>query len=125
MIINDKENYDKIKKSISMNNLKKIINSKKYTITKVAMESKVSVSTINSYLNGQKIPSITSLISIGKFLNCNLDYLLGRTDNPIKINDIENLFKNKELMLLFNNISSLPKEKQALVAAYVKGLIEK
>lgn len=125
MIINDKENYDKIKKSISMNNLKKIINSKKYTITKVAMEFKVSVSTINSYLNGQKIPSITSLISIGKFLNCNLDYLLGRTDNPIKINDIENLFKNKELMLLFNNISSLTKEKQALVAAYVKGLIEK
>ena len=125
MIINDKENYDKIKKSISMNNLKKIINSKKYTITKVAMEFKVSVSTINSYLNGQKIPSITSLISIGKFLNCNLDYLLGRTDNPIKINDIENLFKNKELMLLFNNISSLPKEKQTLVAAYVKGLIEK
>lgn len=115
----------KLKKSISMNNLKKIINSKKYTITKVAMESKVSVSTINSYLNGQKIPSITSLISIGKFLNCNLDYLLGRTDNPIKINDIENLFKNKKLMLLFNNISSLPKEKQALVAAYVKGLIEK
>ena len=89
------------------------------------MEFKVSVSTINSYLNGQKIPSITSLISIGKFLNCNLDYLLGRTDNPIKINDIENLFKNKKLMLLFNNISSLPKEKQALVAAYVKGLIEK
>lgn len=125
MIINGKGNYDKIKKSISMNNLKKIINSKKYTITKVAMEFKVSVSTINSYLNGQKIPSITSLISIGKFLNCNLDYLLGRTDNPIKINDIENLFKNKELMLLFNNISSLPKEKQTLVAAYVKGLIEK
>lgn len=89
------------------------------------MEFKVSVSTINSYLNGQKIPSITSLISIGKFLNCNLDYLLGRTDNPIKINDIENLFKNKKLMLLFNNISSLTKEKQALVAAYVKGLIEK
>ena len=125
MIINDKENYDKIKKSISMNNLKKIINSKKYTITKVAMESKVSVSTINSYLNGQKIPSITSLISIGTFLNCNLDYLLGRTDNPIKINGIENLFKNKKLMLLFNNISSLTKEKQALVTAYVKGLIEK
>ena len=89
------------------------------------MEFKVSVSTINSYLNGQKIPSITSLISIGTFLNCNLDYLLGRTDNPIKINDIENLFKNKKLMLLFNNISSLTKEKQALVAAYVKGLIEK
>lgn len=125
MIINDKENYDKIKKSISMNNLKKIINSKKYTITKVAMEFKVSVSTINSYLNGQKIPSITSLISIETFLNCNLDYLLGRTDNPIKINDIENLFKNKKLMLLFNNISSLTKEKQTLVAAYVKGLIEK
>ena len=60
---------------------------------------------------------------MGTFLNCNLDYLLGRTNNPIKIDDIEKLHTNKELMLLFKNISSLPKEKQALVSAYVKGLI--
>lgn len=123
MIINDRDNYEKVKNSISMDNLRKIIKSKGYTTTKVAMESKVSESTINAYINGQKLPSVTSLISMSEFLKCNSDYLLGRTNNPIKIDDIEKLHTNEELMLLFQNISSLPEEKQALVSAYVKGLM--
>ena len=123
MVINDRDNYEKIKNSISMDNLRKIIKSRGYTTTKVAMESKVSESTINAYINGQKLPSITSLISMSEFLKCNSDYLLGRTDNPMKIDDIEKLHTNEELMLLFQNISSLPEEKQALVSAYVKGLM--
>ena len=123
MIINDRDNYEKVKNSISMDNLRKIIKSKGYTTTKVAMESKVSESTINAYINGQKLPSVTSLISMSEFLKCNSDYLLGRTNNPMKIEDIEKLHTNEELMLLFQNISSLPEEKQALVSAYVKGLM--
>ena len=123
MIINDRDNYEKVKNSISMDNLRKIIKSKGYTTTKVAMESKVSESTINAYINGQKLPSVTSLISMSEFLKCNSDYLLGRTNNPMKIDDIEKLHTNEELMLLFQNISSLPEEKQALVSAYVKGLM--
>ena len=123
MIINDRDNYEKVKNSISMDNLRKIIKNRGYTTTKVAMESKVSESTINAYINGQKLPSITSLISMSEFLKCNSDYLLGRTDNPMKIDDIEKLHTNEELMLLFQNISSLPEEKQALVSAYVKGLM--
>ena len=123
MVINDRDNYEKIKNSISMDNLRKIIKSRGYTTTKVAMESKVSESTINAYINGQKLPSITSLISMSEFLKCNSDYLLGRTDNPMKIDDIEKLHTNEELMLLFQNITSLSKEKQALVSAYVKDLM--
>ena len=123
MIINDRDNYEKVKNSISMDNLRNIIKSKGYTTTKVAMESKVSESTINAYINGQKLPSVTSLISMSEFLKCNSDYLLGRTNNPMKIDDIEKLHTNEELMLLFQNISSLPEEKQALVSAYVKGLM--
>lgn len=123
MIINDRDNYERIKNSISMDNLRKIIKSKGYTTTKVAIESKVSESTINAYINGQKLPSVTSLISMSEFLKCNSDYLLGRTNNPMKIDDIEKLHTNEELMLLFQNISSLPEEKQALVIAYVKGLM--
>lgn len=123
MIINDRDNYEKVKNSISMDNLRKIIKSRGYTTTKVAMESKVSESTINAYINGQKLPSVTSLISMSEFLKCNSDYLLGRTNNPMKIDDIEKLHTNEELMLLFQNISSLPEEKQALVSAYVKGLM--
>lgn len=123
MRINDKENYDKVKSSISMRNLKTIIDSKDYTITKVAINSKISDSTVNAYINGQKIPSLPTLISIGDYLNCNLDYLLDRTDNPITINDLDKINSDRELNQLFQNIVSLPKEKQELVKAYVKGIL--
>ena len=104
MRINDKENYDKVKSSISMRNLKTIIDSKDYTITKVAINSKISDSTVNAYINGQKIPSLPTLISIGDYLNCNLDYLLDRTDNPITISDLDKINSDRELNQLFQNI---------------------
>ena len=124
MRINDKENYANIRNSISMNNLKKIIEDKNFLITKVAMNSKISDSTVNAYMNGQKIPSLPTLISLADFLNCNLDYLLDRTNNPIKINDIEKFGNNPELNLLIQNIISLPKDKQQLVTAYIQGLLK-
>lgn len=121
--INDKENYLSIRNSISMTNLKKIINAKNYLITKAAINSRVSESTLKAYMNGQKIPSIPTLISLADFLNCNLDYLLDRTDNPIKFKDINKINNNQELNQLLQNIVSLPSDKQQLVIAYVKGLL--
>ena len=58
------------------------------------------------------------------YLDCNLDYLIGRADNPIKVNDIETLSNNPEIKLLMQNISSLSKDKQQLVIAYVRGLLK-
>lgn len=123
MRISDKENYQKICDSISMTNLKKIINNRGYSITKVATNSKVSDSTINAYINNQKIPSVPTLIGMADFLGCNLDYLLDRTDNSININDLNKLNDKSELNDLFENIISLPEHKQELVMAYVKGLL--
>ena len=54
----DRENYDNIKSSISMKNLKKIALNRGYTLVKIAMEAKISESTVNAYINGQKIPSL-------------------------------------------------------------------
>lgn len=122
MKINDKEHYEKVKSTISMSNMRSLIDSKNYSITKLAMNASVSESTINSYLNGQKIPSLTTLVSIANYLNCNIDFLLGRTNNPANVDEI-GMTENKDLNLLFYNIKSLPKEKQELVAAFVKGLM--
>ncbi len=124
MRINDKENYDQIRNSISMKNLGKIMASRDYKITKLAVNSKISDSTIVSYMAGQKIPSLPTLISIADFLNVNIDYLLDRTDNPMKIDDLKMLDGNKELSLLVKNIMELPEAKQQLVIAYVQGLID-
>ena len=122
MKINDKEHYEQVKNTINMSNMRSLIDSKNYSITKLAMNASVSESTINSYLNGQKIPSLTTLVSISNYLNCNIDFLLGRTNNPANVDEI-GMTENKDLNLLFYNIKSLPKEKQELVAAFVKGLM--
>ena len=123
MRINDKKNYNKIKSNISMKNLKIIMENKGFSTVKIAVNSKISDSTVNSYINGQKIPSLPTLISIGDYLNCNLDYLLDRTNNPININDLNKPEEDKELNQLFQSILSLPKEKRQLVIAYVKGIL--
>lgn len=126
MRINDTENYDAIKKSISMNNLRNIIESKNYSIVKVAMNSKISDSTVKAYMNpnSDKIPSLPTLISMADYLNCNLDYLLDRTNNPMKVDEIDSLSKDKELSQLVHTISSLDKNKRDLVNAYVQGLLK-
>ena len=124
MRINDRENYNKIRNSISMKNLGKIIEDKGYTITKVAINSKVSDSTIISYINGQKIPSLPTLISIADFLNVNIDYLLDRTDNSMRIDDLKIIDGTQDLNLLIKNIMELPLEKRQLVKAYVQGLTD-
>ena len=124
MRINDKENYDIIRNSISMTNLKKIIDSKQISMVKLAMNSKISDSTIKAYISGQKIPSLPTLVSMADYLNCNIDYLLDRTNNPIKIDDISSINKNEEVNQLFQNIMSLPNDKRNLVIGYVQGLLK-
>lgn len=127
MKINDTVNYNKVRNTISMKNLSKLISSKNISITKLAQFSEITLtdSTINAYIAGDKLPSIPTLVSIANYLDCNIDYLLDRTDNPMEINKLNSLSKNEDLSILFNNISSLPEDKQLLVEAYVKGLIDK
>lgn len=124
MIINNTEHYDAVRETINMSNMKKLIDSKDYSVTKLAMNACISDSSINSYINGNKLPNVTNLVSIANFLNCNIDFLLGRTDNPLPIEKLNSLSKDSELSILINNISSLPKDKQKLVEAYVKGLMD-
>lgn len=54
MRINDKENYENIRSKITMKNLKSIIENNGFSVVKVAMNSKISDSTVNAYINGQK-----------------------------------------------------------------------
>lgn len=128
MRINDKESYENISNSISMGNLRKILDSKKISTVKLAMNANVSDSTINAYLkngSGKKIPSLPTLISIADYLNCSIDYLLDRSDNPMINSDVNLINNDKDLNQLMQNITSLPKEKRELVIAYVQGLLNK
>lgn len=119
----DEEKFTEITNSITMNNLKKIIDEKGYSKEKVATSIGIAESTIYNYIARERTPYLNTLISLAEFFNTSLDYLVDLTDNPIKVDDIDFINKDPELNQLIQNIMSLPKEKRELVIAYVRGLL--
>ena len=55
---------------------------KQLTAYKVAKETGISQGLMNEYKNGIKLPTLQNLLKIADYLDCSVDYLLGRTDNP-------------------------------------------
>lgn len=115
MRINDKENYNLIRESIDMSNLKKLMDSKGYSVVKVAVSAKVSTSSVNSYINAQKLPSVTALKSLADYLDTSCDYLIG---NPLSIDKLSK-FSDPKINTLLNNILSLPKDKFDLIVELI------
>lgn len=71
-----------------------------------------------SIRNGSE-PSIGKVFALASELDCSVDYLLGRTDNPaahIKSSEV-----NNELIAM---LSQLTPEQQELVAAQIKGILQ-
>ncbi len=57
--------------------LKALRINKKYTQTQVAKKLNKTKSTISNYENGQKFPSLQTLIELAELFNVSLDYLIG------------------------------------------------
>ncbi|MBE6154811.1 MAG: helix-turn-helix transcriptional regulator [Firmicutes bacterium] len=119
MRINDKEEYNKIKDTINMENLKKIRLEKGFGIIKTASLSNLTESTISAYECNLKTPSLPSLISLANLFNCSLDFLVGRTNNP----NITSASQDNNDFIL-NNFNSLNKDNKLKAEAYIKGLID-
>lgn len=115
--------YGELRDKITMNNLKKIIEDRDFSVVNVATKCKISDSTLYNYFKSQRLPSITTLVELANTLNCNMDFLLDRTDNPININDVDKFSNDKNTKILIDNILSLNDDKRKLVDAYVKGLL--
>ena len=112
MKINNKEAYKEARDTITMNNLKLLLKKRGYTNVKVSMNVGLSEHTIAAYLDGQKIPSLPTLISLANFLS----------DNPVEVDKLELLSKDVRINNLLHDITSLPKDKLELVEAFVKGI---
>lgn len=119
----DEEKFAEITNSITMNNLKKIIDEKGYSKEKVATSIGIAESTIYNYITRERTPYLNTLISLATFFNTSLDYLVDLTDNPLKVDDIDFINNDPQLNRLLQNIMSLPKDKRELVGAFVKGLL--
>ncbi|MCI8388123.1 MAG: helix-turn-helix transcriptional regulator [Clostridiales bacterium] len=55
---------------------------KSLTSYRIAKETGISQGLMNEYKNGKKLPTLQNVTKIADYLNCSVDYLLGRTDNP-------------------------------------------
>lgn len=58
----------------------KIMQSKQIRPYHIAKETGISTGLMSAYKRGEKFPSIENLIKIADYLDCSVDYLLGRTE---------------------------------------------
>ena len=62
--------------------IKEFARSRKIPIKNLLDECGLSKNTLSSMLSGGSTPKSENLAKIADYLDCSVDYLLGRTDNP-------------------------------------------
>ena len=76
----------------------------------VAKNTGISQGLMNEYKNGVKLPTIHNLVKIADYLDCSVDYLLDRTDNPSSHSNEELDRYELELLTGFRSMSDQGKE---------------
>lgn len=96
-----------------MENLRIIREKRNINQQKIAVELEISQESISKYENGNAFPSREILIKLANYLNCSIDYLLGRTDNTSlnkeKISTEDEKIEN--LIFRYNKLSDENKNK--------------
>lgn len=64
------------------NAIKTYAKHKNITIGTMLIDCNLSKNTLSSMQSGGYLPRVETLIKIADYLDCSVDYLLGRTDNP-------------------------------------------
>ena len=104
-------------------NLKKLREKKKLSQIALSMKIGVSQEIISQYELGTTLPTVTNLIKLADYFNCSLEYLLGMTNNPNRISDLNK--SDLEKNTLFEKYSFLNKENKKLFDSYLEFLIAK
>lgn len=120
----NKDNYNQVKKNISMNNLETIVKDKNISDTKLGAELYLSDSSIQGYRYNTKHPSLVSLIKLADYFNVNLDFLLDRTDISTRVDELVK-YDSEEYNSLVTKYNKLSKEDKANVIGYINGLLNK
>ena len=61
---------------------REILQNKAITGYRIAKETGISQGLMAAYIRGERFPTINNLVKIADYLDCSVDYLLCRTDNP-------------------------------------------
>ena len=120
----NKDNYNQVKKNISMNNLETIMKDKNISDTKLGAELYLSDSSIQGYRYNTKHPSLVSLIKLADYFDVNIDFLLDRTDISTRVDELVK-YDSEEYNSLVTKYNKLSKEDKANVIGYINGLLNK
>lgn len=120
----NKDNYNQVKKNISMNNLETIMKDKNISNTKLGAELYLSDSSIQGYRYNTKHPSLVSLIKLADYFDVNVNYLLDRTNISTKVDELVK-YDSEEYNSLVTKYNKLSKEDKANVIGYINGLLNK
>ena len=96
-----------------MENLKKLREKKNITQTKVGVDVGLSQEVISHFEIGNSKPNIDNLIKLADYFNCSTDYLLGRTDIPDVIRNINK--KDIEINKIINIFNRLSDENKIFI----------
>ena len=120
----NKDNYNQVKKNISMNNLETIMKDKNISDTKLGAELYLSDFSIQGYRYNTKHPSLVSLIKLADYFDVNVNYLLDRTNISTKVDELVK-YDSEEYNSLVTKYNKLSKEDKANVIGYINGLLNK
>ena len=120
----NKDNYNQVKKNISMNHLETIMKDKNISDTKLGAELYLSDSSIQGYRYNTKHPSLVSLIKLADYFDVNVDFLLDRTNISTKVDELVK-YDSEEYNSLVTKYNKLSKEDKANVIGYINGLLNK
>ena len=67
---------------VNLNNLFLRIQELKLNAKKVSEDTGISTGNISDWKSGRSMPTATKLDILADYLDCSVDYLLGRTDKP-------------------------------------------
>lgn len=98
---------------VNLNNFFKIISDKGLNAKKLSDATGISTGNISDWKSGRSMPSAIKLDVLANYLDCSVDYLLGRTDNPERFdnpkgNYVSNI--NSDNNTIEQNYNAQPKE---------------
>lgn len=103
--------------------IKREAKSRKVPIGKMLSECGLSVNTLSSMQSGGYFPRLEAIVKIADYLDCSLDYLLGRDENVSLHKNISIPFKpTGQLKELEDIYSSLDTAQQSSVLTFAKFL---
>ena len=107
---------------MKLKNLKKMREKRKVTQLKLSVDIEVSQELISQYELGKSLPTIPNLIKLANYFNCSTDYLLGLTDNPNKIKNLDS--KDVQLNNVIEIYNSLSPENKNKLTSYITYLFK-